>query len=85
VDIKATLFESGFEVFHDFLSENVRIQKALGFLQPLISEVENARRTESRLLSETTIGLIASSGIRRGLCQPSGWRIANLGAKSYST
>jgi hypothetical protein len=38
------LFQGGFEVFHDFLGENVGIGKIVGFLQRFVS----ARKVEIR-------------------------------------
>ena len=37
----AELFEGGFEVFDDFLGENIEIGKVVGFSKALISEAEN--------------------------------------------
>jgi len=41
VDIKADLFEGGFEVFDDFLSENVRIGEIVGVFEAFVSERVN--------------------------------------------
>ena len=40
MDIKADLFESGFEVFHDFQSENVGIGQTIGFFAAFVPEPE---------------------------------------------
>jgi hypothetical protein len=41
VDIKADLFESGFEVFDDFLSETVRAEKVVGLFEGFVSATED--------------------------------------------
>ena len=38
MDIKADLFESGFEVLADFLSENVGVGKIVGVFEAFVSE-----------------------------------------------
>ncbi|HET8564011.1 MAG TPA: hypothetical protein VFM35_09085, partial [Candidatus Binatia bacterium] len=35
----AELFEGGFEIFDDFLSENIGIAKVIGFFEVLVSEI----------------------------------------------
>jgi hypothetical protein len=35
------LFQGGFEIFNDFLSENVGIGKIVGFFQAFVSEPED--------------------------------------------
>jgi len=43
----AELFEGGFEVFDDFLSENVGIRKIIGFFEAFISQPEDVERIEN--------------------------------------
>ena len=41
MDIKAELFEGGFELIDYFLGENVEIGKVVGLFEPFVSEPED--------------------------------------------
>ena len=43
MDIKADLFEGGFEILADFLSENVGIGQTIGFFAAFVPEPETVR------------------------------------------
>jgi hypothetical protein len=47
------LFQGGFEVFDDFLRENVEIRKVVGFVEALVSSQNMSRLALSRLISSS--------------------------------
>lgn len=47
MDIKADLFEGGFEIFDDLLRENVGIGKIVGFCETFLSEPEDVEITKA--------------------------------------
>jgi hypothetical protein len=49
----AELFESGFEVFDNFLGENVRIKEIVGFFEALSLSPMTPRRALSRLMGSS--------------------------------
>ena len=50
MDIKADLFESGFEVLADFLSENVVVGEVVGLFEAVVSATEDVEAGIIRLM-----------------------------------
>jgi hypothetical protein len=50
VDIKADLFEGGFEILADFLGEHVGIGKVLGLFEAFVSATEDVEAGIIRLM-----------------------------------
>ena len=50
MDIKADLFESGFEVLADFLSENVVVGEVVGLFEAFVSATEDVEAGIIRLM-----------------------------------
>ena len=50
MDIKADLFESGLEVFDDFLGENVGVSEIVGLFEAFVSATEDVEAGIIRLM-----------------------------------
>ena len=55
------MFEDGFEVFDDFLGEDVRIGEIVGFFQAFISEPEDVEAGLVTVVANRKLGLLPFS------------------------
>jgi hypothetical protein len=68
VDIKADLFESGFEVFNDFLSETVRAEKVVGLFEAIVSATEDVEAGFIAVMSSSLLWTFHQQGLRELVC-----------------